>query len=106
MDHQVTIRVVMYLVTSMMLFAIALKMFISIKGMQRCEFKTALMLLGASMAFFGLQLLGWGIGDTLKEITVVNPLPVDITTSISAIFVVVAMLLAMFKIQRYLGDGD
>ncbi len=105
MDHLITVRVAMYVTTAMILFAIGFKMFFSVKGMMKCEFKTALMMLGASMIFFGMQLLGWGLGDSIKDISDVNQLPINIATSISAVFVVVAMLFAVVKIEKYLDDG-
>ncbi len=104
MNSIILIQVVLYFITCMILFAIGLKVFISIKGMYKCEFKTALTMLGASMFFFGIQLLGWGIGDTIKEISNIDPLPINIITSISALFVVGAMLFAVIKIEKYLGD--
>ena len=106
MDHLVSIRVVMYMLTCCLLFAIGFKMVYSTIGMMKCEFRTALRLLAASMFFFGMQFLGWSLADTVKEITDINPLPINIATSISAVFVVVAMLVAMWKIEKYLGDED
>lgn len=104
MDPLILIRVILYFITSMILFSIGLKVFISIKGMFECEFKTALKMLGASMTFFGVQLLGWGIGDSLKELSSLDPFPINVITSISALFVVGAMLYAVTKIQNYLGE--